>query len=85
MLPEDLLELLEVLKGSLQEEYFGFVSDEIDHVIEQPIGPRSRLLALQTIVRKLGPATPVLANSTCDELERVDEAIEMHLRTVFDA
>ena len=85
MLPEDLLKLIEVLKHSLEEEYFGFVSDEIDHVIEQPIGPRSRLLALQTIVRKLGPATPMLADSTCDEIDRVDESIEMHLHTVFDA
>src|SRR5262249_12999641 len=27
----------------------------------------------------------LLADSTCDEIDRADEAIEMHLRTVFDA
>ena len=85
MLPHDLLELLEVLKDSLDIEWFGFVSDEIDDVIEEPVGPRSRLLSLQTIVRKLGPATPILANSICDEIDRVHEAIEMHLRNLFDA
>ena len=85
MLPDDLLELLEVLNDSLEEEWFAFVSDEIEDVIEQPTGPRSRLLALQTIVRKFGPATPILANSTCDEINRVHEAIEMHLCTFFDA
>jgi hypothetical protein len=36
-------------------------------------------------VRKLGPATPILANSTCVEIDRVEAAIEIHLRTVFDA
>jgi hypothetical protein len=84
-LPKDLLDLLEVLQDSLEEEWFGFVSDEIDYVIEQPIGERAQLLALRTIVRNLGPATPILADSTCDEIDRVDEAIEMHLRTIFDA
>jgi hypothetical protein len=46
MLPEDLLKLIEVLKHSLEEEYFGFVSDEIDHVIEQPIGATLSLTCL---------------------------------------
>jgi hypothetical protein len=47
MVPDDLLQLLEVLKYSLEEAWFGFVSDEIEHVIEESIGPRSRLLALR--------------------------------------
>lgn len=84
-LPKDLLDLIEALQSTLEEEWFGFVSDEIDYVLERPVGPRARLLALRTVMRKLGPATPILANSTCDEIDRVEEAIEMHLRSVFDA
>jgi hypothetical protein len=34
---------------------------------------------------KLGTATPVLANSTCDQIDQVKAAIEIHLRTTFDA
>jgi hypothetical protein len=84
-LPRDLLDLIETLQASLEEEWFGFVSDEIDQILEQPSGPRVQLLALRTAVRKLGPATPILANSTCDDIDQVEEAIEVHLRTVFDA
>ena len=84
-LPKDLLDLIEILQASLEEEWFGFVSDEIDDILEQPIGPRGRLFALRDVVRKLGVATPILANSTGDEIDRVEAAIEVHLRTVFDA
>lgn len=84
-LPKELLDLLEALRASLEEEWFWFASDEIDQILEQPIGPRPQLVALRDVVRKLGPATPILADSTCDEIDRVGEAIERHLRTVFDA
>jgi len=57
-LPKDLLDLIEILQASLEEEWFGFVSDEIDDILEQPIGPRGRLFALRDVVRKLGVATP---------------------------
>ena len=83
-LSESLLDLIAILRASLEEEWFGFVSDEIDEILEQPMGPRGRLLALREVVHKLGPATPILANSTCDELDRVAQAIEIDLVTVFD-
>ena len=83
-LPQNLLALLDVLQDSLVEEWFAFVSHEIDAVIDQSTG-RARLLALRDIIRKLGPATPILANSTCDEIVRVEQAIEGVLRDVFDA
>jgi hypothetical protein len=85
VLPRDLLNLIEALQSSLKEEWFGFVSDEIDEIVEQPSGHHARLLALRAVVRNLSPATPLLADSTCDELDRVKEAIEVYLRTVFDA
>jgi hypothetical protein len=84
-LPRDLLDLIEILHASLEAEWFGFVSDEIDQILEQPIGAHARLLALRTVVRKLGPATPILANSTCDDIDQVEKAIEVYLRSVFDA
>jgi len=84
-MPKDLLKLVEILQASLDAEYFGFVSDEIDQIIEDSSGQRARLLALRTVVRKLGLATPILANSTCDDIDRLDAAIEVQLRTVFDA
>jgi hypothetical protein len=84
-LPTDLLDLIETLQASLDEEWFGFVSDDIDEILEQSSGHRAQLLALRAIVYKLGPATPMLANSTCADIDRVEEAIEMYLRTVFDA
>ena len=84
-LPKDLLDLIEILQASLEEEWFGFVLDEIDDILDQPIGPRGRLFALRDVVHKLGVATQILADSTCDEIDRVEAAIEIHLRTVFDA
>ena len=84
-LPKDLLDLIETLQASLEKEWFGFVSDEINDILEQPIGPRGRLFALRDVVRKLGVATQILTNSTRDEIDRVEAAIETHLRTVFEA
>ena len=85
-LPKDLLKLVETLQDSLDEEYFGFVSNYIDEVLDEQRGSRrTQLLALRKIVRKLGPATPMLANSTCADIDRVVDAIEGYLRTVFDA
>ena len=79
-----LLELIAILQASLEEEWFGFVSDEIDEILDQPMGPRGRLLALREVVHKLGLATPVLANSTCDEIDGVAQAIKIDLANVFD-
>lgn len=84
-LPRNLLDLIEALEVSLDEEFFTFVSDEIDELLEQPIGRRAQLAALRDIMCKLAPATPVLANSTCDQIDQVIAAIEIHLRTTFDA
>ena len=84
-LPEDLLDLLDKLQYSLIEEYFGFVSDDIDDILERTNSARAKLLALRDVTRKLGPATPILANSTCDEIDCVEEMIEAYLKTVFDA
>ena len=84
-LPQDLLDLVEKLQYSLIQEYFGFVSDEIDDVLKQGTSPRAQLLALRDIVRKLGVAAPILANSTCADIDRVEEAIAVYLQTTFDA
>jgi hypothetical protein len=84
-LPKNLLDLIEALEVSLDGEFFTFVSDEIDELLEQPIGRRAQLAALRDIMCKLGTATPILANSTCDQIDQVKAAIEIHLRTTFDA
>jgi hypothetical protein len=84
-LSQNLLNLIDTLQDSLVEEYFGFVSHDIDEVLEQSTGCRVQLMALCDIIHKLGLATPILANSTCDEIDRVEEAIEMYLQVVFDA
>ena len=55
-----LLDLFDILQASLQEERLSFVSDEIDEILGQPIGPRRRLLALCEVVRERSPATPIL-------------------------
>jgi hypothetical protein len=57
----------------------------IDDILEETGSARSKLLALRDVMRKLGPATPMLANSTCDEIDRVKEMIEAYLKIVFDA
>jgi hypothetical protein len=84
-LPPDLLDLIDTLQLLLIQEYFGFVSDMIDDILEQTGSLRAQLLALRDVMRKLGPATPILANSTCDEIDRVEEMIEAYLKVVFDA
>ena len=84
-LPPDLLDLIDTLQLSLIQEYFGFVSDMIDDILEESGSARAQLLALRDVMRKLGPATPMLANSTCDEIDRVEEMIEAYLKIVFDA
>ena len=84
-LPQDLLDLIDALQFTLIQEYFGFVSDMIDDILEETGSARARLLALRDVMRKLGPATPILANSTCDEIDRVEEMIEAYLKIVFDA
>ena len=84
-LPQDLLDLIDMLQDSLVEEYFGFVSHDIDEVLDRSTGCREQLIALRDIMRKLGPAIPILANSTCDEIDRVEEAIEGYLQVIFDA
>jgi len=84
-LPQDLLDLLDKLQDSLIEEYFGFVSDEIDEILEQTGSARTMLLALRDVMRQLGPITPILADSTCDEIDLVTELIEAQLKSVFDA
>jgi hypothetical protein len=83
-LPQDLLDLIDTLQDSLVEEYFGFVSHDIDD-LGLPTGCRAQLIALRDIMHKLGPATQILANSTCDEIDRLEEAIEMYLQVVIDA
>ena len=40
--------------------------------------------SLDKQMRKQVQVAPILANSTRDEIERVEEAIEIYLRTVFD-
>ena len=80
-----MLDLVDKLQDSLVEEYFGFVSHDIDEILEQTTGCRAQLIGLRAIMRKLGPATPILANSTCEEIDRVGEAIEMCLKVAFDA
>ena len=40
-LSTSLLVLSEILQASLEEEWFRFVANEIDEILEQPIGPRS--------------------------------------------
>ena len=84
-LPRDLLDLIDTLQFSLIREYFGFVSDQIDDIIEQEGGARTKLLALREVMPKLGPATPILANSTCDEIDPVEDVIGHYLTTAFDA
>ena len=84
-LSQNLLNLIDTLQDSLVEEYFGFVSHDIDEVLEWSTGCGAQLIALRDIMHKLSPATPILANSTCDEIDRVEEAIEMYLQVVFDA
>ena len=84
-LPQDLLDLLDKLQYSLIQEYFGFVSDMVDDILEQTGSLRAKLLVLRDVMRKLGPATPILANSTCDEIDRVEEMIDAYLKIVFDA
>lgn len=84
-LPPDLLDLIDTLQLSLIQEYFGFVSDMIDDILEESGSARAKLLALRDVMRKLGPATPMLANCTCEEIDRVEEMIEAYLKGVFDA
>ena len=84
-LPPDLLDLIDTLQLSLIQEYFGFVSDMIDDILDETRSLRAKLLALRDVMRKLGPATPMLANSTVDEIDRVEAMIETYLETVFDA
>jgi hypothetical protein len=47
----DLLDLLDKLQYSLIEEYFGFVSDEIDDILDQTGSPGAKLLALRDVMR----------------------------------
>jgi hypothetical protein len=75
-LPQDLLDLIDALQFTLIQEYFGFVSDIIDDILEETGSARTKLLALRDVMRKLGPATSMLANSTCDEIDWVEEMIE---------
>ena len=51
------------------------MSDEIDTVLEQTGSARAKLLALRDVMRQLRPATPILADSTCDEIDHVTEVI----------
>jgi hypothetical protein len=81
----DLLDLLDKLQYSLIEEYFGFVSDEIDDILDQTGSPRAKLLAPRDVMRQLGLATPILADSTRDEIDHVTEVIEAQLKDVIDA
>ena len=84
-LSQDLLDLIAALQFTLIQEYFGFVSDIIDDILEETGSARAKLLALRDVMRKLGPATPMLANSTCDEIDRVEEMIDNYLESIFDA
>lgn len=84
-LPQDLLDLIDALQFTLIQEYFGFVSDMIDDILEESGSARAKLLALRGVMRKLGPETPMLANCTCEEIDRVEEMIQLYLQTVFDA